>query len=84
MSKCSFDILNDGDDGLFLYIEPLGAEFIVNPGVAVKIIISGADDPIVMKHWIRPEDQKAAISIWPEKGDFEIIVNGKSVWDLMG
>ena len=82
--SCVFDLSNEGEEEIFLYLEPEGAEFLLRPNCKVKFHLCGTNDPIEMKHWIRPEDRKAAISVWPVSGEFDLFIDGRSVWEDMG
>jgi hypothetical protein len=45
---CVFDLSNEGEEEIFLYLEPEGAEFVLRPNCKVEFHLSGANDPIEM------------------------------------
>lgn len=69
-TSTQFNIENDGDDELLVYIEPEGAELRVPPSGAVEVTLRGATHPVAFKHSQAPGGQPA-LAIWPVDGDFE-------------
>jgi hypothetical protein len=79
-ATCIFELLNDSQDVLFLYLEPEGSNFHLPPGKAVKVHLFGKELPIEMKHSV-DESGIRSISFWPAYGDFELFFEGVSVWE---
>jgi hypothetical protein len=77
---CIFDILNDDSGELLLYFEPEGNEFRLPPGKAVQVRLFGNVHPVEMRHSSDMSGRRA-ISFWPERGGFELVLDGKSVWE---
>ena len=77
-----FDLVNNGNRGLRLILEPEGAEFLLAPGETLQIQIFGSDMPLALKHSV-DENGQSALAFWPDKGDYELIFKGKRLWDLM-
>jgi len=67
----------------FFSILNLKARSLFFAPIARLNFLSGANDPIEVKYWIRPEDRKAAISVWAVSGEFDLFVDGRSVWEGM-
>lgn len=70
-TSCRFDILNDGEDDLLLFLEPEGALMRLSPTQSVEVELLGARHPVVMKHWRQP-DGETALSIWPLHGAYDV------------
>lgn len=81
-SSCIFDIVNDSQIEMLLYLEPEGSEYALFPGKAVQVHIFGNEHPITIKH-STDSSGRQQISFWPLNGGFELFVEGKSVWDLV-
>ena len=79
---CVFDLTNDSQDELLLYLEPEGMEFALPVGKMVQVQLSGGENPIKMKHSNNASGQKT-ISFWPVNGEFELLFEGRSVWDQL-
>lgn len=77
---CVFDLTNDSQDDLLLYLEPEGMEFTLPVGKMVQVQLFGGERPIEMKHSNNAHGQKT-ISFWPVNGKFELLFEGRSVWD---
>ncbi|OWQ47967.1 hypothetical protein CDL60_05080 [Roseateles noduli] len=77
-----FDLNNDGEEDMRLFLEPEGQDFWLPPGKTVQVRLFGADRPIVMKYSTGP-DGEPQVSFWPENGDYELIFEGRDVWDLV-
>jgi hypothetical protein len=67
---------------MYLVLEPEGAEFLLAPGDIANVHLSGEGPAVVLK-CSRDALGRCRISFWPDKGTYEIFVNGKRVWDLL-
>ena len=79
-AACVFDLLNDGQSEMLLYLEPAGSKYMMLPGKAVQVHIFGSECPIEMKHSTDVKGRKL-ISFWPIDGSFELFFDGKSIWE---
>ena len=81
-ATCVFDLVNDSPDELLLYLEPEGAEFRLAPGKKVQVRLFGNENPIEMKHSVDASGRKT-VSFWPASGGFDLIFEGRSVWEQL-
>ena len=77
-SSGTFTLLNDGDDDLCLYLEPEGGQFVLPPGKQLLVRIYG-DHAMEMQQSV--VNGKISISMWLDNEGFELIYEGKDVWD---
>ena len=78
----SLDLENDSPRGLILALEPEGAEFILPPGKTVQVLITGGMSAVVIQQRF-DANGVCRILFWPEKGSYELLYEGKRVWDLL-
>ena len=78
----TFDIKNDGASDLLLYLEPEGAKFSLPPQGSVQVHLFGSEKTVELNQSIDAEG-RIRISLWPINGDYEVLFNGKSVWDQL-
>jgi hypothetical protein len=81
-ADCVFDLTNDSAEDICLYLEPECIEFQLPPGKSVQVRLFGADHPVDMKHSVGPNGEKT-ISFWSHKGDYQVIFEGRDIWDLL-
>lgn len=79
---CQFDLLNNSADELLLYLEPEGAEFRLPPGKTVQVQLFGNEHPIEMKNSVDARGRRT-VSFWPANGGFELLFEGRSVWEQL-
>jgi hypothetical protein len=82
MSGATFDIKNDGAGELLLYLEPEGSEFAIPPLQSVQVRLIGSTNPFEM-HSSLDSRGRMCISLWPDKGGYEVFYRGKNVFDLL-
>jgi len=74
----TFDLLNGSENEMPIYLEPEGACFLLPPGKGILVKIYG-EKSMEMQHSI--EEGKIAISMWLDNNGYEILYEGKDVWD---
>ena len=79
---CIFELLNSDSNELLLYLEPEGSEFRLPPNKSVQIRLFGSVYPIEMKHSVDASGKKV-ISLWPDRGEFELFFQGQDIWDQL-
>lgn len=79
-ATCVFDLENDGQSEMLLFLEPEGCCFSLPPGAVVQVHLFGTERPVVMRY-SSDERGRTQVSFWPEKGEFELFFQGRSVWD---
>ena len=77
-----FDLKNDGAADMRLFLEPEGQDFWLPPGASVQVRLFGAVRPIEMQYSTGPGGE-LEISFWPIDGTYELIFEGRDVWDLV-
>jgi len=77
-----FVIHNDDGKPMILNIEPEGAFFQLDAGIAVSVIDLYDASPVILKI-SRSEDGAPIISIWPGDGEVKVEKDGFDVLDLM-
>jgi|GEM_PF-6809891 len=74
----TFELSNDSENDISLYLEPEGADFLLPPGKTVLVKIYG-EHSMVMGHSI--ENNRISISMYRENDGYEILYEGRDVWD---
>jgi hypothetical protein len=77
-ATCVFDLQNDEENEILLYLEPEGFEFILSVGKAIQVHLFGSESPIEMKHSSDAKGRKM-ISFWPVNGNFELFFEGENI-----
>jgi hypothetical protein len=63
-------------------LEPEAQEFAIPSGESVALVLHGSD-PVGQLTIGRAPDGQLCISLWPDHGDYEVLVHGKDAWELL-
>jgi bifunctional DNA-binding transcriptional regulator/antitoxin component of YhaV-PrlF toxin-antitoxin module len=75
-------IQNNDDQTLDLFIEPEGSLFNLPPKEEVLIKVEKDGDTVIIKSE-KSESGTKTLSIWPDKGSFEVEYKGRDIYEFL-